>query len=209
MANSDSEKFLRHKHLFTYLNFWDENKDGILTWEDFRLLAEKYAKIQRRGRTPEKEVVERWKSIFEKWWNELTSYADSNKDKLVEFHEWLDFFKQLGKNTKSFEELPEFLKIYLHLFFLCSDANNGLFCVKDYKKYIANQKMDSSQADVHFNYMLEEQDKTNENAFNSDRFKATVYDFWVSMDPNSKGKYIYGPFDSIPMEDLEKRIKSK
>ncbi|KPM04866.1 sarcoplasmic calcium-binding proteins I, III, and IV-like protein [Sarcoptes scabiei] len=161
MANSDSEKFLRHKHLFTYLNFWDENKDGILTWEDFRLLAEKYAKIQRRGRTPEKEVVERWKSIFEKWWNELTSYADSNKDKLVEFHEWLDFFKQLGKNTK-----------------------NGLFCVKDYKKYIANQKMDSSQADVHFNYMLEEQDKTNENAFNSDRFKATVYDFWVSMDPN-------------------------
>lgn len=93
---SDDEKFLRHKHLFTFLNFWgkwvlvwdlifqilnmkDENQDGILSWEDFRLLAEKFAKIQRRGRQPEKEVVERWKSIFEKWWNELTSYADSNK----------------------------------------------------------------------------------------------------------------------------------
>lgn len=57
----------------------DENHDGILSWEDFRLLAEKFAKIQRRGRQPEKEVVERWQSIFEKWWNELTSYADSNK----------------------------------------------------------------------------------------------------------------------------------
>ncbi|OTF77590.1 sarcoplasmic calcium-binding proteins I, III, and IV-like protein, partial [Euroglyphus maynei] len=56
-----------------------ENKDGILSWEDFRLLAEKFARIQRRGREPEKEVVDRWKSIFEKWWNELTSYADSNK----------------------------------------------------------------------------------------------------------------------------------
>ncbi|XP_075679936.1 sarcoplasmic calcium-binding protein, beta chain-like isoform X2 [Dermatophagoides pteronyssinus] len=204
---SDDEKFLRHKHLFTFLNFWD----GILSWEDFRLLAEKFAKIQRRGRQPEKEVVERWKSIFEKWWNELTSYADSNKDKYVEFHEWLDFFKQLGRNTKSFAELPEFLKIYLQLFFLCCDANkDGLFCVKDYKKYIANLKMDTSKAQEHFDYMLTDDDRTNnENALNSDRFKATVYDFWVSMDPNSKGKFICGPFDSIPVEELEKRVKKK
>lgn len=43
---------------------------------------------------------------------------------MVEFHEWLDFFKTLGKNTKKYEELPEFLKTYLHLFFLCSDANS-------------------------------------------------------------------------------------
>ena len=42
----------------------------------------------------------------------------------MEFHEWLDFFKTLGKNTKKYEELPEFLKTYLHLFFLCSDANS-------------------------------------------------------------------------------------
>lgn len=94
--------------------------------------------MQRRGKA-EKEVVERWKSIFEKWWNELTSYADVNKvgrqgslatnhtdpqDKVVEFQEWLDFFKTLGQNTKGFSELPEFLKTFLHLLFLCSDANS-------------------------------------------------------------------------------------
>jgi len=41
------------------------------------LLAERFAKLQRRGKL-EKEVFDRWKAIFEKWWNELTSYADYN-----------------------------------------------------------------------------------------------------------------------------------
>jgi hypothetical protein len=40
-------------------------------------LAERFAKIQRKGKL-EKEVLDRWKSIFEKWWNELTFYADEN-----------------------------------------------------------------------------------------------------------------------------------
>ncbi len=61
-----------------YYHHLDENHDGILSWDDFVLLAEKFAKIQRRGKL-EKEVFERWKAIFEKWWNELTSYADANK----------------------------------------------------------------------------------------------------------------------------------
>lgn len=68
--------FVQHPHCTD--SFQDQNQDGTLTWEDFTLLAEKYAKIQRRGKL-EKEVVDRWKAIFEKWWNELTSYADVNK----------------------------------------------------------------------------------------------------------------------------------
>ena len=68
-------------------------------------------------------------------------------------------------------------------FFIVTE--DGLFCIKDYKKYIANLKMDTSKAQEHFDYMLIDEDRTNnENALNSDRFKATVYDFWVSMDPN-------------------------
>ncbi len=46
------------------------------------------------------------------------------EDTVVEFDEWLKFFETLGKNTKSHQELPEFLKTYLHLFFCCSDYNS-------------------------------------------------------------------------------------
>lgn len=55
----------------------DDNGDGILSWEDFNQLAEKYTKLQRRGKL-EKEVYDRWKAIFEKWWTQLTSFADYN-----------------------------------------------------------------------------------------------------------------------------------
>ncbi|CAN7950665.1 unnamed protein product [Ixodes pacificus] len=68
----------RHRHLYTFHNFWDYNKDGILTWDDFNIIAENYTKLQRRGKL-EKEVYDRWKSILERWWNELTEHADFNK----------------------------------------------------------------------------------------------------------------------------------
>ncbi|OQR69880.1 sarcoplasmic calcium-binding proteins I [Tropilaelaps mercedesae] len=56
----------------------NQNKDGILSWDDFNTLAEYYTKVQRKGKL-EKDVYERWKSILEKWWNELTMHADYNK----------------------------------------------------------------------------------------------------------------------------------
>ncbi|XP_054161967.1 sarcoplasmic calcium-binding proteins I, III, and IV-like [Oppia nitens] len=199
---------LRHKHLFTFLNFWDANHDGILSWNSFQTLAENFAKLQRKGKL-EKEVVDRWKAIFEKWWHELTAYADENKDTLVEFDEWLKFFEKLGKNTKTYQELPEFLKTYLHLFFLCCDYNkDALFCQKDYKKYLTTHNMDTTKAEEHFKYMLIEEDVANGNAMTSDRFKDLVYDFWVSTDPESKGKYICGPFDQS-INELELKIKKR
>ncbi|CAG2164155.1 unnamed protein product, partial [Oppiella nova] len=191
-----------------FISAINANSEGILSWNSFQTLAERFAKIQRRGKL-EKEVVDRWKAIFEKWWNELTSYADENKDTLIEFDEWLKFFESLGKNTKTHQELPEFLKTYLHLFFLCSDYNkDGLFCLKDYKKYLTSQTMDTSKADEHFKYMLIEEDVANGNAMTSDRFKDLVYDFWVSTDPDSKGKYMFGPFDQS-IDVLEQKIKKK
>ncbi|KAH8024280.1 hypothetical protein HPB51_022399 [Rhipicephalus microplus] len=133
------------------------NKDGILTWDDFNIIAEYYTKLQRHGKL-EKEVYERWKSILERWWNELTEHADFNKD---------------------------------------------------YKKYLKTHNLDIGRADECFKEMLNEEDAENGNAMTSDRFTATVYECWVSQDNNCKGKYICGPYDSIPMEELEKKNKKR
>ncbi|XP_064469270.1 sarcoplasmic calcium-binding proteins I, III, and IV-like [Ornithodoros turicata] len=199
----------RHRHLYTFHNFWDFNRDGILTWDDFNIIAENYTKLQRRGKL-EKDVYERWKSILERWWNELTEHADFNKDCIVEFDEWLKFFTNLGKKTKTFQELPDFLQKYLHLFFQIVDSNkDGLFCVKDYKKYLKSHNMDMTGAEERFKSMLNEEDVANGNAMSSDRFRALVYDYWVSQEADCKGKYICGPFDSTPMEELESKNKKK
>ncbi|KAH9368642.1 hypothetical protein HPB48_004661 [Haemaphysalis longicornis] len=113
-----------------------------------------YTKLQRHGKL-EKEVFERWKSILERWWNELTEHADFNKDRIVEFDEWLKFFTNLGKSTKSVKDLPDFLQKYLHLFFLIMDSNkDGLVCAKDYKKYLKTHNLDISRADECFKAML-------------------------------------------------------
>lgn len=56
----------------------DANGDGILSWDDFLLLAEKFTKLQRKGKV-EPEVLARWTSIFDKWWSALSTAADYNK----------------------------------------------------------------------------------------------------------------------------------
>ncbi|XP_035220496.1 uncharacterized protein LOC118193503 isoform X2 [Stegodyphus dumicola] len=161
----------RHKHLYTFHKFWDVNADGVLTWDDFRQLAE---------------------------------------DKIVEFDEWLKFFHNLGQQTKSHKELPDFLQTYLQLFFFIMDSNkDGLFCVKDYKKYLTSHDMDATRAKECFETMLNDEDRANGNAMTSDRFRELVYDFWVSQDPNSPGKYICGTFDSAMLQELENMNKSK
>ncbi|GIZ00922.1 sarcoplasmic calcium-binding proteins I, III, and IV [Caerostris extrusa] len=161
----------RHKHLYTFHKFWDINGDGVLTWDDFKQLAEKYTKIQRRGKL-DQDVFKRWESILGKWWDELTHHADFNKDAVVEFDEWLKFFHNMGQQTKSHKELPEFLQTYLQLFFFIMDTNkDGLFCVKDYKKYLTAHNMDVTRAKECFDSMLNDDDRGNGNAMTSDRFR--------------------------------------
>jgi len=118
---------LRHKHLFIYHKYWDFDGDGSLTWDDFNLMAEKYAVYQRRGKY-EKDVVDRWMKIVKSWWESLSSQADTNKDCQVDFDEWLKFFEKLAGTTKSHKDLPEFLRNFIQLYFVTLDYNkDGLF----------------------------------------------------------------------------------
>ena len=60
-----------------------------------------------------------------------------------------------------------------------------------------------------FIYSKKDEDRANGNAMTSDRFREQVYDFWVSQDPNSSGKYICGTFDSAMLDELENMTKKK
>jgi hypothetical protein len=56
----------------------DFDGDGTLSWEDFNLMAEKYAVYQRKGEWDE-EVVANWRKVAKKWWDSLYAKADVNQ----------------------------------------------------------------------------------------------------------------------------------
>ncbi|OQR69881.1 sarcoplasmic calcium-binding proteins I [Tropilaelaps mercedesae] len=142
------------------------------------------------------------------------------QDTVVEFDEWIKFFKTLGETTKEFKEVPDFLQKYAHLLFMIMDSNkDGLFCVKDYKKYLKNLNLSTEHADQQFDFMLEarisyqlsflEQDRVNDKAMPLDSFKARVYEYWTKDDPNIKGKFMFGPFETEDLSALEAKTKKK
>ncbi|GIY78634.1 sarcoplasmic calcium-binding proteins I, III, and IV [Caerostris extrusa] len=88
-------------------------------------------------------------------------------------------------------------------------AEDGLFCVKDYKKYLTAHNMDVTRAKECFDSMLNDEDRGNGNAMTSDRFRELVYDFWVSQNPDSPGKYVCGTFDSALLQELEGMNKTR
>lgn len=200
---------LRHRHLFLYHKYWDYDGNGVITWNDFDLMAEKYAVYQRRGKY-EQDVVDRWKKLVKMWWESLSSQADTNEDAVVDFDEWLKYFDKLSQTTTNYKQLPEFLRSFLQLYFVTFDFNkDGLLCIKDYKTYLTNYNMDVTRAEECWNYMLNDVDRANGGKLTSERFNELVYDFLVSKDPSSPGKYICGPFDSLTMPELETRVKHR
>uniref|UniRef100_A0A090XBH7 Putative conserved plasma membrane protein n=1 Tax=Ixodes ricinus TaxID=34613 RepID=A0A090XBH7_IXORI len=140
----------RHRHLQHISQFFGTiTKMAFLPGMYFNIIAENYTKLQRRGKL-EKEVYERWKSILERWWNEPTEHADFNKDRIVEFDEWLKFFTNLGKSTKNAQELPDLPCRNTSTFcFLIMDFEQGWTRVR--KRTIRNtskrHNMDTTRAD--------------------------------------------------------------
>ncbi|GFQ95410.1 sarcoplasmic calcium-binding proteins I, III, and IV [Trichonephila clavata] len=58
-------------------------------------------------------------------------------------------------------------------------------------------------------HFFQDEDRANGNAMTSDRFRELVYDFWVSQNPDSPGKYVCGTFDSDLLQELEDMNKSR
>ncbi|GAV01942.1 hypothetical protein RvY_12572 [Ramazzottius varieornatus] len=196
------DNFFRHKHLFIFLKQWDVDCDGVLSSEDFDLLAQRFAIYQRHGKF-EKDVVDRWRAIVGGWWTNFTGAADANLDKSITFEEWIAFFKNLAATTKSHTELPEFLKMYLKISFTYIDFNkDGLFDIRDYRMLLASTNGDLRRADDAFNSMLGEADKKKQ-ALSGERYYELMYDFWTSSNPNSPGRYICGIYDYLPKDKLE------
>ncbi|CAG0900051.1 unnamed protein product [Darwinula stevensoni] len=190
-----NEDFFREKHRFLYHYFYDLNRDGVLTKEDFEAMAREYAVVQRRGKF-EEDVVDRWKAVTAKWWLELYQNADRNKDEKVDFEEWLNYFKSMRTSLKNAEDLPDFLKGFLQLHFVFLDHNkDGLICTKDYKHYLQTRQMDPNRAEEAFQSLISERDAETGNKLSRERFNELFLDFLSSLDPRSPGKFICGPLD--------------
>lgn len=74
----------------------------------------------------------------------------------MEFDEWIRYFKTMGETTKEFKDLPDFLQKYAQLLFMIMDANkDGLFCIKDYKKYLKGLNLSIDHVEEQFDFMLD------------------------------------------------------
>ncbi|CAG0884560.1 unnamed protein product [Cyprideis torosa] len=190
-----SEEFFREKHKFLFHNYWDFNKDGCLTWEDCNLQAEKFAVLQRHGKW-EEDVVERWRQAWRRWWDQIKKLTNANEEEKVTLEKWISLFQGLKTKCKVFEDLPEFFKGYMNIFYICLDHNkDGVVCIKDYTLNLKNHELPQDKAEDWFNELLTNNRDKACKVVTQEVFYELVFDFVTSTDPASKSKYVFGKFD--------------
>ena len=76
-----------------------------------------------------------------------------------------------------------------------------------------SQKLRTRKGSGRYNFVHEfpfqELDKANDKAMPIESFRARVYEYWTKDDPNVKGKFMFGPFESENLQALEAKTKKK
>ncbi|NP_001153404.1 sarcoplasmic calcium-binding protein [Nasonia vitripennis] len=189
-SDSDDEKS-RKEPSRTESHFWrrkmrtlhshlDVNKDGVLSYDDFMLLGERFAKM---GHLTAEQKVEFQKVLSQMWeeqWGEVSPYNFVDVEKyLAEMHHVLED-ESLRRKVHHF--LP-------YLFKAVDKDNSGEISVEEFKLFFKCLGLGNDDAVVSFTYI----DTNEDGKISLKEFVKLGRDFFLTQDHHRPSKHFWGP----------------
>ncbi|XP_058799079.1 sarcoplasmic calcium-binding protein [Phymastichus coffea] len=162
-----------HSHL-------DVNKDGWLSYDDFKLLGERFAKLGHLTVQQKEEFQAVLRQMWEEQWGAIDKYNLIDVEKyLTEMHHVLED-KSLRKKVHSF--LP-------FLFKAVDKDNSGEISVEEFKLFFKCLGMENDDAVVTFTYI----DINEDGKLSMKEFVKLGRDFFLTDDQTKPSKHFWGP----------------
>ncbi|CAB3230365.1 unnamed protein product [Arctia plantaginis] len=179
-------EFRKKKFIHVFTTFFDTDKSGTITKEDFDQATQKVAEV--KGWADGDPDFEKIKDGHQKVWQLLKGQADADDDGVITQDEWVTMWDSLIKDQGT-SEPPEWASRNCKYMFQFIDT--GSDDAIDEKEFVAAYSF----------YGFSEEDaseafkkvSSGKESITFEEFQELWKEFFLSEDPEAPGNYIYGP----------------
>jgi len=180
---------LRRKKLEHEFRSTDFDGSGYLEFCDFEGSMAELCRVQ--NVSLDSDIYRTRIALVREFWNQLSEFADSNKDGKISVDEYCDFYESLfAGGTPTMENLPPWFSglcdAYVELLDLNGDGEIGL---SEYTTYCAVRHISAEAAAQAFKIL----DLNGDGGISKDEVRKLAFDFFFSDDPAAPGNNLYGP----------------
>ncbi|XP_012253815.2 sarcoplasmic calcium-binding protein [Athalia rosae] len=184
-SDSDTERdrgesaFWRRK-MRTLHSHLDVNKDGVISYDDFMLLGERFADLGHLSEDAKKEFQKVLSEMWQEQWGEISPYNLVGVEKyLEEMHHVLND-KSLKRKCHNF--LP-------FLFKAVDKDKSGEISVQEFKLFFQCLGLTTEHAAITFSYI----DTNEDGKISRKEFVSLGRDFFLTEDQTRPSKHFWGP----------------
>lgn len=171
---------------FTTLFGWfDQNKDGYLTHEDFQQMAELFAAVAQKEDQTNATAM---RDAVENWWGLLLASGDTDADGRLARPEFIEVMKSSVTSPGNFEGAV--LAIADALMSALDTNKDGLVDSQEYARMYSTLRIPPEYASDAFGRL----DRDSDGAISHEEFRTAICEFYLSDDENAPGNWLIGPF---------------
>ncbi|XP_012281251.1 sarcoplasmic calcium-binding protein isoform X2 [Orussus abietinus] len=186
-SDSDSEiepkraesSFWRRK-MRTLHSHLDVNKDGVISYEDFMLLGERFANLGHLSPEAKKEFQKVLNDMWEEQWGEISPYN------LIGVEQYLEEMHHVLNDESLKRKCHHFLP---YLFKAVDKDQSGEISVEEFKLFFECLGLSNDHAVVSFSYI----DTNEDGKISLKEFVKLGRDFFLTEDHTKPSKHFWGP----------------
>ncbi|XP_014214343.1 sarcoplasmic calcium-binding protein [Copidosoma floridanum] len=185
-SDSDDEKISRTQSTFwrrkmrTLHSHLDVNKDGVLSYDDFMLLGDRFAKL---GHLTDRQKEE-FQSVLRQTWEE--QWGEINQYNLVDVEKYLEAMHHVLEDKSLRRKVHNFLP---YLFKAVDKDKSGEISVQEFKLFFQCLGLHNDDAVVSFTYI----DTNEDGKISLKEFVKLGRDFFLTQNLSKPSKHFWGP----------------
>lgn len=164
----------------TFHSLLDVNKDGVIGYDDYKLLATKFTALGHLSPQASKEFQDVMEKLWEEQWGEITPYNLISVEKYISEMQHVLHDKELRKKVHRF--LP-------YLFQAVDKDASGLISITEFKLFFKCLGLNEQDAVKSFAAI----DKNNDGSLSIKEFVKLGRDFFLTEDERRVSKQFWGP----------------
>ncbi|OAD53770.1 Sarcoplasmic calcium-binding protein [Eufriesea mexicana] len=182
-SDSEQEKgqsFFWRRKMRTLHSHLDVNKDGVISYDDFMLLGDRFSDLGHLTLEAKTEFKKVLNEMWEEQWGEISPYN------LICVEKYLEEMQHVLNDTSLKKKCHHFLPFLFKVF---DKDQSGEISVQEFKLFFQCLDLTHDDAIISFSHI----DTNDDGKISFEEFITLGREFFITEDPTKPSKYFWGP----------------